>query len=83
MKVVIYVDYVNANFNKDFMLANALLSREHNVFLVINDNQLHMYDGKLDILLIGFSSNVKPAKYEYIDLDNDLTIDDVIEKYRL
>ena len=83
MKIVIYVDYSNVNFNNDFMLANALLVRGHNVFLVINENQLHMYDNKYDILLIGFSSNRKCDLYNSFKIDMEMSIDDVINKYRL
>ena len=36
MKIVIFVDYSNANFNKDFMMSNMLISRGHNVFLAVS-----------------------------------------------
>ena len=40
MKIIIYVDFSNAEFNKDFALSNRLTGAGHTVLLVTNDGQL-------------------------------------------
>ena len=82
MKIVIYVDYSNSQFNRDFSLANALLNRGHNVFLVINDYQLDMYRDKYDYLISGYSCSreLEIDNIKLIDLNNE---NELIDKYSL
>ncbi len=57
MKILIYVDYSNPEFNKDFKLSNELLSAGHNVFLAVNNEQFDALKGNCDRVLVGYSSN--------------------------
>lgn len=54
MKIIIYVDFKNKDFNKDFTLSQSLLS-EHTVLLVTNMEQLRSSIGTYDLILLGFS----------------------------
>ena len=56
MKIIIYVDFSNAEFNKDFSLSNRLTSEGHTVLLVTTDGQLNASMGAYDLVLSGFSS---------------------------
>ena len=58
MKIVIYVDYSNKNFNKDFEIANMLIERGHNVFLAINDDQFNDLKNRCDKAVKGYSYSV-------------------------
>ena len=59
MKIVIFVDYSNSEFNKDFKLSNMLISRGHNVFLAINDRQFAELKNNCDKAVKGYSrSNI-------------------------
>ena len=55
MKIVIYVDYANAQFNKDFKLANVLIEHGHNVFFAVNDEQFEYFKDKCDKSICGYS----------------------------
>ena len=68
MNIVIFVNYSDKEFNKDFQIANVLL-KEHNVFLVINDIQLDSYYSKCDLLIRGLSAkNINLQNYKFYDL---------------
>lgn len=56
MKIIIYVDFKNKDFNKDFTLSQSLLD-EHTVLLVTNVEQLHSSIEAYDLVLLGFSCN--------------------------
>lgn len=58
MKIIIYVDFKNKDFNKDFMLSQSLLN-EHTVLLVTSVEQLHSSMGAYDLILLGFSCSEK------------------------
>ena len=55
MKIIIYVDFSNGEFNKDFSPSNRLTSEEHTVLLVTTDGQLNASIGAYDLVLSGFS----------------------------
>lgn len=55
MKIVIYVDYSNKEFNKDFETANMLIDKGHNVFLAINDIQFNELKKNCDKAVKGYS----------------------------
>ncbi len=76
MKIVIYVDYSNKEFNKDFMLSNTLIARGHNVFLAVNDEQFKELSLKCELSLIGISYN---KNFEGIKkITKFMSIDDII-----
>ncbi|MBE5757430.1 MAG: hypothetical protein E7345_00675 [Clostridiales bacterium] len=67
MKILIYVNYSNKEFNKDFSYANLLIEKGHNVLLVTNDVQLNSAKDYYDILLWGYS-NDRPENVEMVNL---------------
>lgn len=76
MKIIIYVDFSNAEFNKDFALSNKLTGDGHTVLLVTNDGQLNDGMGAYDLVLSGFSckkdlSNIDKPTY-VINTEDDL-----------
>lgn len=76
MKIVVYVDYSNVNFNKDFMLSNRLIGDGHNVFLAINNNQFEELKKNCDKSILGFSYSGS----DYNDLPNlnKISIEEII-----
>ena len=78
MKIVIFVDFLNSKFNRDFELSNALLGQGHSVFLVSTMEQLNMYvaDG-LDRLIRGYSAGTVQLDEPYYDVGNK-SIDEVV-----
>lgn len=58
MKIIIYVDFKNKDFNKDFTLSQSLLD-EHTVLLVTSVEQLRSSIEAYDLVLLGFSCNEK------------------------
>ena len=56
MKIVIYVDYSNVEFNRDFRMSNELIALGHNVFLAVNDNQFEELKKNCDKAILGFST---------------------------
>ena len=84
MKIIIYVDFANAEFNKDFALSNRLTGDGHTVLLVTNDGQLIVSMGAYDLVLSGFSckkdlSIIDKSTYS-INTDEDLDGLDIILK---
>ena len=78
MKIVIYVDYSNDLFNKDFALSNALLDKGHQVFLVTSYEQLSQYiNNGMDNLIRGYSAHSIEISAEYIDAFNYI-LDEVV-----
>ncbi len=68
MRIVIFVDYSHSEFNKDFMLSNALLDVGHQVFLVSNIQQLNEYiNSDMDKLIRGFSAKNVDLPGDYMD----------------
>lgn len=55
MKIVIFVDYSNIEFNKDFQVSNRLINAGHNIFLAINDVQFEELRNRCDKAYIGYS----------------------------
>ena len=55
MKIIIYVDYSSAEFNKDFNYANLLIDKGHKVLLVTNNVQLNSAVSYYDLLIYGYS----------------------------
>ncbi len=55
MKIIIYVDFSNGEFNKDFTLSNRLTGEGHTVLLVTTDGQLSASMGAYDLVLSAFS----------------------------
>ena len=84
MKIIIYVDFSNAEFNKDFALSNRLTGAEHTVLLVTNDGQLRDSMGAYDLVLSGFSckkdlSNMGKPTYK-INTEDDLKgLDEILK----
>ena len=79
MKIVVFVDYSNAEFNKDFALSNALLERGHQVFLVSNNEQLQYYvSGGMDKLIRGYSASNVHLNLNCFDAHKH-TIEEVVE----
>lgn len=77
MNIVIYVNYSDSQFNKDFKIANELL-KVHNVFFAINDIQLKDLYNKCDILVRGMSAkNINLYEYRYYDLNEFTYLDDI------
>ena len=75
MKIVIFVDYSNKEFNKDFVLSNSLISKGHNVFLAVNDIQFRDLLNKCDIAYLGMSADNKKQDYPSIGtIDNNVDI---------
>lgn len=72
MKITIFVNYSSKEFNKDFNLANMLISKGHNVFLAINDNQFNELKIQCDRVFLGYSysgdNNNTPKISETYDL---------------
>lgn len=68
MKIVIYVDYSNAEFNKDFVMSNLLLGENHNVFLAVNNFQFENLKHKCDLSLIGHSMKNRHEGIELSDV---------------
>ena len=56
MKIILYVDFANKDFNKDFELSNALI-QDHTLLLVTNQKQLQSAISSYDIVLFGNSTN--------------------------
>ena len=71
MKIAIYVNYANNNFNKDFKVSNELLGRGHNVFLAVSDEQLLYFKGNCDIVCLGYSMAEFGDKYK-LDIIDDI-----------
>lgn len=71
MKIVIYVDYTNVEFNKDFKIANDLIIQGHNVFLAVSKNQFNQLREKCDICLLGYSAYSKVKEYSEVVIVND------------
>ena len=79
MKIVIYVDYSNNQFNKDFEVSNKLISSGHNVFLAINDNQFEELKKNCDKAVLGYSVNnidKYSGVYQFANL-TDIEIDEL------
>lgn len=77
MNIVIYVNYSDINFNKDFEIANVLLT-EHNVFFAINDRQLNDLYDKCHILIRGLSvKGTSLSQFTYYDLNENTYLDDI------
>ena len=77
MNIVIYVNYSDSNFNKDFEIANVLLL-EHNVFFAINNRQLDDLYKKCDILLRGLSAkDIILSQFTYYDLNDKTYLEDI------
>lgn len=77
MNIVIYVNYSDSEFNKDFKIANVLLE-EHNVFFAINNIQLDDFYPKCDLLIKGLSAkNIDLHKYKFYDLKEDTYLEDI------
>ena len=55
MKIVIYVDYSNSQFNKDFQVSNMLIDKGHNVFLAVTEEQFEYFKDKCDRSFVGYS----------------------------
>lgn len=80
MNIVIYVNYSDKEFNKDFAISNVLL-KEHNIFLAINEEQLNSLYASCDIMFRGLSAkNIDLHSYSFIDLNEDSYLED-IKKY--
>jgi hypothetical protein len=82
MKIVIYVDYSNNQFNKDFELSNKLISSGHNVFLAINDNQFEELKKNCDKAVLGHSVNnidKYSGVYQFANL-TDIEIDELFSQ---
>lgn len=77
MKIVLYVDFGNCNFNKDFELSSMLLSRGHNVFLASNLNQLEYLATKCDRVVCGYSG--KENKLSITFLSSEMPLNSAIE----
>ena len=67
MKIVIYVDYSNKEFQEDFKISNMLIERGHNVFLAVNDVQFEYLRSKCDISYLGKSTLHKKINYPNIE----------------
>lgn len=81
MKITIYVDYSNAQFNNDFVMANRLIAGGHNVFLAVNDNQFEELKKNCDIAILGYSFDRIDKKYmDSVSIDKTVSIDDMIKK---
>jgi hypothetical protein len=77
MNIVIYVNYSEKEFNKDFSIANVLL-KEHNVFFAINGRQLSDFYPKCDLLIRGISAkNTDLNGYKFYDLQEDTYLNDI------
>lgn len=75
MKIVIYVDYSNAEFNNDFKISNVLINKGHNVFLAVNDTQFNELTNKCDLSFLGLSAISKKSTYPNVELiDNNIII---------
>jgi len=73
MKIVIFVDYSNSNFNNDFKLSNMLIERGHNVFLAINKTQFDELKKNCDLAVCGVSSDFSDLSYDlHLDKNNDI-----------
>lgn len=55
MRIVIFVDYSNSEFNKDFQVSNRLIADGHNVFLAVNEIQFQGLKEKCDRAFLGYS----------------------------
>ena len=77
MKIVIFVDYSNKEFNKDFQLSNMLIAKGHNVFFAINDEQFIDLKNKCDMLFLGLSAINKQSEYDYIAILSDKIINEL------
>ena len=79
MKIIIYIDFSSKEFNKDFIISNALLSDGHAVLLVNSNIQLESAYKTYDILLWG---NSYSGDYEFNKLITyrikDLNIEDIL-----
>lgn len=71
MKIVIYVDYSNKEFNKDFQMSNSLIAKGHNVFFAINNVQFDELRGNCDLSLLGVSALVHKDEYKNVEILND------------
>ena len=84
MKIIIYVDFSNEKFNKDFALSGRLTGAGHTVLLVTNDRQLADSMGTYDMVLRGFSckkdlSSLDKSTY-ILNNDEDLvSLDDILK----
>ena len=77
MNIVIYVNYGDSQFNKDFKIANELL-KVHNVFFAINDIQLNDLYPKCDILVRGLSAKSKTfTNLNFYDLNEFTYLEDI------
>lgn len=77
MNIVIYVNYSDKEFNKDFSIANVLL-KEHNVFFAINNTQLTDFYSKCDLLIRGVSAkNIDLENYKFYDLHENTYLEDI------
>ena len=84
MKIIIYVDFSNGEFNKDFALSGRLTGTGHTVLLVTNDGQLADSMGTYDLVLRGFSCKKNLSKIDKptytLNNDEDLVLLDEILK---
>lgn len=67
MKIVIYVDYSNSQFNKDFQVSNQLIEQGHNVFLAVNEGQFEELKKNCDKAFRGYSYSGEIAHVALIE----------------
>lgn len=67
MKIIIFVDFASSEFNKDFVISNAL-TQEHTVLLVTSMEQLLAAKDSYDVVLIGNSINTNTT--EFVSIKN-------------
>ena len=67
MKIIIFVDFASSEFNKDFVISNAL-TQEHTVLLVTSMEQLLAAKDSYDVVLIGNSINANTT--EFVSIKN-------------
>jgi len=75
MKIAIYVDYSNSQFNKDFVMANKLIEMDHNVFLAVNDNQFKHLKSNCNKAVLGYSYSNNYNEKEHLKLEEEFSID--------
>ncbi|MBE5738321.1 MAG: hypothetical protein E7354_01105 [Clostridiales bacterium] len=78
MKIIIYVDFKDEKFNRDFALSQKLTA-ENTVLMVTNDEQLYSSIDSYDILLFGFSCEAKSVSIEktIMDLVSDASLEEL------
>ena len=74
MKIVLFVDYSNKEFNNDFRLSNMLINQGHSVFLAVNDIQFNELKAKCDRSYLGLSMASNKNKYPNEDILSECNI---------